>query len=93
MSNIEIQGCHHFDEKDEKLEKLDFGGDSGSELKTSAVDMTPRPPIGRAPLKKRLPHPPCGHTVTALPLTTGETPQTDTVIMYQSVGFEPEPNH
>jgi len=49
VSNIEIQGCHHFDEKDEKLENLDFGGGSGSGSKTSAVDMTPRPPLGRAP--------------------------------------------
>ncbi|SMY08063.1 hypothetical protein [Flavimaricola marinus] len=56
VSNIEIQGCHRFDEEDEKLEHLDFGGGSGLGPKTSAVDMTPRPPVGHAPLKKRLPH-------------------------------------
>lgn len=57
-SNIEIQGCHEIGEKDEKLEYLHFGGGSGSGPKVSAVDMTPRPPIGRSPLKKQLPHPP-----------------------------------
>ncbi len=25
VSNIKIQGCHHFDEKDEKLEHLQSG--------------------------------------------------------------------
>lgn len=34
------------------------GGGSGSGPETSAVDMTPRLPAGRAPLKKRLSHPP-----------------------------------
>ena len=57
VSNIEIEGFHQIDEKDEKLENLHFGGGSGSGWKISAVCMTPCPSTGRSPLKKHLSNP------------------------------------